>query len=412
MAAKILTKENLQNWINKMTAGHEVFAPLVNENNPAEVSFVKIKEGQKPDLDMRTTVSLKGILFKQVEKLLSYERGADGINIDESCACGEGRSLEVLFGARPCDARSFLLTDKPFGGEELLALITCQETIAEASAGDIAKAKEISEKVTLSMEVLKIPTIEALDKLFKDEDFWKKLTEKCLSCGACTFICPTCYCFDVRDEGNVNTGDRYRRWDSCMFFQYNRAAGGHNPRDAHWKRMRQRMLHKFCYFVEKYGDIDCVGCGRCIRSCPVSYDIRDFIKEAFVATGGEAANQAKPHAEFIDELPAENDEPFVCEMKSEAMPVAEAQPQQPVVEQAVNVVEAADSIEASVSETAELEINTAEPVKETVGIFAGLNEIDSMDDPDFDKVDSNNEASENKAADADDATATGVGTDV
>jgi ferredoxin len=254
-------------------------------------------------------------------------------------------------------------------GEELLAL--GEGLFVDATTDDQTKAKDIGDRVTTSMEVMQVSSAAALDKLFKDEAFWKELTEKCLSCGACTFVCPTCYCFDVRDEGSVASGDRYRRWDSCMFFQYNRAAGGHNPRDMHWKRMRQRMLHKFCYFVENYGDIDCVGCGRCVRSCPVSYDIRDFIKKSFDATRGYAeavvsaapvsvespvkdeivtsdndknidanidlkspgvtneitstedtegveetpADEISGETGFAAALPSENDEPFVCEAK-------------------------------------------------------------------------------------------------
>ncbi|HZD59989.1 MAG TPA: 4Fe-4S dicluster domain-containing protein, partial [Anaerolineae bacterium] len=125
----------------------------------------------------------------------------------------------------------------------------------------------------------------------------------------CTFLCPTCYCFEVRDEGNFKSGDRYRMWDSCMFFQYNRAAGGHNPREQHWKRMRQRMLHKFSYYPETYGPVDCVGCGRCIRSCPVSYDVRDFLLAATNATAGMGTS-------FADELPGEDKtEPQTCDVK-------------------------------------------------------------------------------------------------
>ena len=113
----------------------------------------------------------------------------------------------------------------------------------------------------------------------------------------------------MRDDGTVRCGDRFRGWDSCMFFQYNRAAGGHNPRDVHWKRMRQRMLHKFSYYPEKYGDIDCVGCGRCIRSCPVSYDLRDFLRLAASETSGLDAG-------FVDELPNEDQaEPRTCDVK-------------------------------------------------------------------------------------------------
>lgn len=363
MVTKILPAGNLQSWIDKLVASYGVFAPVEVEGAS---SFKQIKAGQAPALEIRTDLSPKGIVFKQVEKILSYKKDENGIAIEYA---PEEESKKVIFGLRPCDARSFTLTDKPFldpvmpenkyaerrkqttlvtmacdkacntcfctsvggapdekvgdvwimnldgryivealtpAGEELL---NSAEGLTDASADDEAAAKKIGETVAASMAKLDMPNAKALDSLFADEAFWQNLSAKCLSCGACTFACPTCYCFDVKDDGTVKSGDRYRGWDSCMFFQYNRAAGGHNPREFHWKRMRQRMLHKFSYFPEKYGDIDCVGCGRCIRSCPVSYDLRDFIKSALQATGGV-------EVDFEGQLPGEDQvDPLACDVK-------------------------------------------------------------------------------------------------
>ena len=120
---------------------------------------------------------------------------------------------------------------------------------------------------------------EKLDKAF-DASFWNEIHQKCLGCGICTFLCPTCYCFDITDEVKDEQGKRIRCWDSCMFPQFTLHASGHNPRPTYRERMRQRIMHKFNYCPENYKETFCVGCGRCIRNCPVNLDIRQIIKIA------------------------------------------------------------------------------------------------------------------------------------
>lgn len=109
-----------------------------------------------------------------------------------------------------------------------------------------------------------------------DDPLWEELGEKCLSCGACTIVCPTCPCFNVFDEIGLKQfeGERFRRWDSCMFREYSMVAGGHNFRESRAERLKLRFTHKLQAFVGKFGEPACVGCGRCIGSCPVDIDIR------------------------------------------------------------------------------------------------------------------------------------------
>ncbi len=109
--------------------------------------------------------------------------------------------------------------------------------------------------------------------------FWQKLADSCINCGACTFLCPTCYCFDIQDETLNGKGRRIRYWDSCMFPLFTQHASGHNPRGQKVQRVRNRFMHKLKYFPERFGPLLCVGCGRCIRECPVNIDIREVMRD-------------------------------------------------------------------------------------------------------------------------------------
>lgn len=115
-------------------------------------------------------------------------------------------------------------------------------------------------------------------KLFDSDEFWEKVASKCISCGACTYLCPTCYCFNITDEKTKMKGERIRTWDACMFNHFTLETSGHNPRPTKFKRFKNRVGHKFAYYPEKYnGVIACCGCGRCIRYCPVSVDISEVV---------------------------------------------------------------------------------------------------------------------------------------
>ncbi|MCK5507804.1 MAG: 4Fe-4S dicluster domain-containing protein [Desulfobacterales bacterium] len=108
-----------------------------------------------------------------------------------------------------------------------------------------------------------------------DAPFWDDIAFACINCGTCTYSCPTCWCFDIQDEVSRNSGIRMRNWDSCMFPLFTLHGTGYNPRNSKMQRVRQRFMHKFKYYVDKYdAGIQCVGCGRCIRLCPANIDIR------------------------------------------------------------------------------------------------------------------------------------------
>jgi ferredoxin len=110
-----------------------------------------------------------------------------------------------------------------------------------------------------------------------DDPKWAVLSEACLGCGTCSYVCPTCYCFDIDREAGTEITE-FRCWDCCMFSDYSRMAGGHNPRPTKKERLRNRYLHKLAYFDERYGKTLCVGCGRCIAKCPAALDITEVIE--------------------------------------------------------------------------------------------------------------------------------------
>jgi len=113
-----------------------------------------------------------------------------------------------------------------------------------------------------------------------EADFWKDAAFACINCGTCTYVCPTCWCFDIQDETKGADGKRCKNWDSCMYPLFTHHASGHNPRGEKYMRVRQRFMHKLKYFLDKYEDgVMCVGCGRCIRSCPVNIDIRGICEK-------------------------------------------------------------------------------------------------------------------------------------
>ncbi|HLZ18975.1 MAG TPA: 4Fe-4S dicluster domain-containing protein [Smithellaceae bacterium] len=121
------------------------------------------------------------------------------------------------------------------------------------------------------------------EAIFDNADFWTKVSNACLSCGVCTFVCPTCYCFDICDETMFGEGTRRRVWDACMFTDFTLEASGHNPRTKVYQRLRQKISHKYSYHIRKYGVISCVGCGRCTRHCPVNIDIFSIVEQAVKA---------------------------------------------------------------------------------------------------------------------------------
>ena len=154
----------------------------------------------------------------------------------------------------------------------------------EASRSDLEEKEKIVSEVESKIRERPLPDLRKLhDLLVKNFNakLWEEYGERCLACGKCNFVCPTCRCFDIYDDPNfdLKSGKRVRVWDSCHFLSFTRVAGGLVFRKERLSRIKQRIYHKYCYSVDEIGSISCTGCGRCIESCPAGIDIREIVKE-------------------------------------------------------------------------------------------------------------------------------------
>lgn len=164
-------------------------------------------------------------------------------------------------------------------GEKLTALVKallCEGGDTEVAAQQ-AKTKEIMAKLPYANLDLSRFQPENLNELFNAKE-WEEMSEACLGCGTCTFVCPTCQCFDIRDFKTNEGILRFRCWDSCMYSDFTQMAHG-NSRTTQMQRFRQRFMHKLVYYPSQNdGTYSCVGCGRCVNKCPQKLNIVKVIK--------------------------------------------------------------------------------------------------------------------------------------
>jgi len=177
-------------------------------------------------------------------------------------------------------------------GEALTAKLVAAGIFADEAAEDSStiEAAVEAQKAQTRAIVEKLPYMnlslegwngEALNEKF-NSPLWEKLYKGCLACGTCTFVCPTCQCYDIKDYKTGTGVQRYRCWDSCMYSDFTMMAHGNN-RTSQMQRYRQRFMHKLVYFpANNDGMYSCVGCGRCVEKCPSSLNIVKVIK-AFAA---------------------------------------------------------------------------------------------------------------------------------
>jgi len=166
-------------------------------------------------------------------------------------------------------------------GEELLDKYA--KNVTDALARDIQLVGQKKREIMyMPQQKFEFPTElipELLRKNYEESSFWEKHSETCLACGSCVLVCPTCYCFDVKDNPDLTleSGERVRIWDGCLLEDFAKIASGENFRPTRPTRYRHRYFKKGKYLYDRFGFISCVGCGRCTRSCPVHIDVVETV---------------------------------------------------------------------------------------------------------------------------------------
>jgi sulfhydrogenase subunit beta (sulfur reductase) len=327
-----ISKEKLLRWLVGLKAQGEVLAPVkVN----GLWTYQKFDGQEIPRNFQNSRLPPKGLFLESLRALLEWRSPGGSLQVDPLQPLDGQR---VVFGLKPCDARALKVIRPVFTAEyqdafylrnlsrTILLGLACRtrcegsfcgemgidlqdssdfdiffretpegyvarvitekgnglaggrDFFAEASAEEWNLARgEMrgkGEKIQFDLERVKA----GVAKSFSEENFWKRISAKCISCGVCTYLCPTCHCFDLCDLRMPGQGVRYRCWDSCAFPDFTRMSV-HNPREEKWRRYRQRVSHKFNFFYQNFQLVACVGCGRCVAHCPVNLDLREVLME-------------------------------------------------------------------------------------------------------------------------------------
>jgi ferredoxin len=327
MSLWIIDKQAMDPLVSKMMADYRVVGPLAKGT---QFTFGEVEDPADLRLDYNTSIlPPKKYLQPQEERMMTFTRvgkpvvetvieapptvilgihtcDLHGIRVlDEAFSQGfpdahylKRREQTLLVGIEclePCDEHSFCksmgtltvsngydlhMTDLgdayavDVGSEAGAALLERYGTAHQATEGDMQQlnrvlgAKWPRFPYRLEFDVGELPPLMSQSY---DSHVWDDLGEICLACGQCTLVCPTCFCFNVYDEVELNLqdGERRRRWDSCQLDEFATVAGGENFREQQAARLRHRFMRKGRYLFEKYGELGCTGCGRCARSCLV-----------------------------------------------------------------------------------------------------------------------------------------------
>ena len=333
-AEYIIKKTSVPEFL-KGIRDYTIYAP-VKEND--QVIFRPIQNFDSVNLAFANTVKpLKHLFFPQTETMFTFTKtGRDNVEIMEP----KPDEKLLVFGVRPCDAAGISMLDTVLSGDyddtyylkrrenSVLIGLACADPEHNCFCTSVGGAPDASEGLDILLtdigdtyyvsvitpkgaklvdkNLFKEPSTEntkAADAVHKsahskiqekvdtkglpeklgamfEHPFWDQISMKCLGCGVCTWLCPTCYCFDINDIQYTDTkSKRVRTWDSCQFSSYTIHTSGHNPRPNKENRMRNRILHKYKYHYDNFKALGCTGCGRCTTYCPVNMNLRGIIKE-------------------------------------------------------------------------------------------------------------------------------------
>jgi ferredoxin len=169
------------------------------------------------------------------------------------------------------DGHRFIVTAATERGAEVLAELETERAVPEELAAAQRAVEQAGQAQQRKLDLAAAKS--ALEKRF-DDPHWQKVAGRCLACGNCTQVCPTCFCTSYEDATDVPAehATRVRHWDSCFSLQFSYIHGG-SVRSTVAARYRQWLMHKLATWQEQFGESGCVGCGRCITWCPVGIDI-------------------------------------------------------------------------------------------------------------------------------------------
>ncbi|MEI7491823.1 MAG: 4Fe-4S dicluster domain-containing protein [Bacteroidota bacterium] len=341
----VTDKDGLQKLYEAIISKHETYAPVEKFGKYDYKKVSSLKECD-PDSPIAMTMSVKPLFFPRASKIMKYEATSAGTSIHET-GQDQLSGPRVILGVKHCDARGLQVleavnkwdyidsdflnrrantvifskrcdkadtqcfcTSLDYDLENLDALDVAvvsgpggtvylqartekgenflKENLGKESAAGSQQALDEMKKQYGAFAAsfrLKMDYKDVNEKMSKrfDSTAYEEATRNCVSCNTCAFICPTCHCFKISDEKIKDTGVRYKSYDSCNNVYFTLEAGGHNPRPAKYRRWRQRSMHKFVYYKERFGVNLCVGCGHCAISCPVNISIFEVVNHVAAA---------------------------------------------------------------------------------------------------------------------------------
>jgi len=333
-----LEKKDLGTFVDYLRKDHRVVAPVKKEN---QFVFADVDSAEEISLEyIPTILPPKKYFFPQKEKLGAFKIGQTTLadtSVDiqptvifgvHTCDIDGIECLDTVFFKDPADPyykkrkKSIVLigyecmfpcdefascvtmdTHVPKAGYDIMItdagskyILHINSNEGEKIIGDNAmfkpdeddKAKfelrELREEKAKKFKPQINSDFKELPKMFEESynsKVWDEVGKKCVSCGNCTAVCPTCYCFDINDDVKLDLsgGERKRIWDSCQLDEFAAVAGGENFREERSSRQRHRYYRKFSYSVKKYHKFFCTGCGRCTRACVAGISLIETVNE-------------------------------------------------------------------------------------------------------------------------------------